>query len=141
MSNYADSSFFVSLYVEDRHSDEVQRLVSQRPHLWMTPLHKTEWVHAVEQHVFRGQMSASTARRVFQIFERDGHNGAWEQIPLPDGIFERAAEIARNHVAQTGARTLDTLHVAAALELKAERFWTFDDRQAKLAKAVGLKLR
>jgi predicted nucleic acid-binding protein len=52
-----------------------------------------------------------------------------------------ATEIARVHVAHTGTRTLDTLHVAAALELKAERFWTFDDRQAKLAKAVGLKLK
>ena len=28
--------------------------------------------------------------------------------------------------------------VAAALELKATRFWTFDDRQAKLAEAEGL---
>jgi len=36
-------------------------------------------------------------------------------------------------------RTLDTLHVACALELKAERFWTFDDRLAKLAKAQGMK--
>jgi predicted nucleic acid-binding protein len=35
--------------------------------------------------------------------------------------------------------TLDTLHVASALELGAERFWTFDERQAKLARAVGLK--
>ena len=35
--------------------------------------------------------------------------------------------------------TLDTLHVACALELGAERFWTFDARQAKLARAVGLK--
>lgn len=61
--------------------------------------------------------------------------------PLPEIIFERATEIAQAHVAQTGTRTLDTLHVAAALEFKAERFWTFDDRQAKLAKAVGLKLR
>lgn len=61
--------------------------------------------------------------------------------PLPEVLFEKAAEIARAHVAQTGTRTLDTLHVAAALELKAERFWTFDDRQAKLAKAVGLKLK
>jgi predicted nucleic acid-binding protein len=34
-------------------------------------------------------------------------------------------------------RTLDTLQVAGALELKAERFWTFDGRQAKLAKAQG----
>jgi len=34
---------------------------------------------------------------------------------------------------------LDSLHVACALELKADRFWTFDERQAKLAKAEGLK--
>ena len=61
--------------------------------------------------------------------------------PLPEAIFELAMEIARVHVAHTGTRTLDSLHVAAALELKAERFWTFDDRQAKLAKAVGLKLK
>jgi hypothetical protein len=30
--------------------------------------------------------------------------------------------------------------VAAALELKAQQFWTFDERQAKLAKAAGLKV-
>jgi predicted nucleic acid-binding protein len=42
-------------------------------------------------------------------------------------------------VARLGNRTLDTLHVASALELKAERFWTFDDRQAKLARAAGLR--
>jgi predicted nucleic acid-binding protein len=28
---------------------------------------------------------------------------------------------------------------ACALELKVERFWTLDDRQAKLAKAQGMK--
>jgi predicted nucleic acid-binding protein len=36
-------------------------------------------------------------------------------------------------------RTLDSLHVACALELKADRFWTFDERQAKLARARGLR--
>lgn len=41
--------------------------------------------------------------------------------------------------AQRGARTLDSLHVACAMELKANRFWTFDERQAKLAKAAGLR--
>jgi hypothetical protein len=28
---------------------------------------------------------------------------------------------------------------ACALEFKVERFWTFDERQAKLAKAQGMK--
>jgi len=37
-----------------------------------------------------------------------------------------------------GVRTLDSLHVACALEKKAKRFWTFDERHAKLAEAVGL---
>ena len=36
--------------------------------------------------------------------------------------------------------TLDTLHVASALQLGAERFFTFDERQANLARAVGLKV-
>lgn len=53
--------------------------------------------------------------------------------------FAVATDLARTHIARLGTRTLDSLHVAAALELKAERFWTFDDRQKKLAKAVGLK--
>jgi predicted nucleic acid-binding protein len=30
------------------------------------------------------------------------------------------------------------LHVACALEMNVQKFWTFDDRQAKLAEAVGL---
>ena len=40
------------------------------------------------------------------------------------------AQLARRHVARLGGRTLDTLHVASALELKAKQFWTFDERQA-----------
>lgn len=35
-------------------------------------------------------------------------------------------------------RTLDSLHAASALELGAERFWTFDERQEGLAQAAGL---
>jgi predicted nucleic acid-binding protein len=39
-----------------------------------------------------------------------------------------------------GVCMLDSLHVACALELNADRFWTFDERQAKLARARGLKI-
>jgi len=58
---------------------------------------------------------------------------------MPEDAFERCADLARRYGPKFGMRTLDTLHVACALELEAERFWTFDERQAKLAKAVGLK--
>jgi len=56
-----------------------------------------------------------------------------------DQAFELCAQLAHQHAARLGVRTLDTLHVASALELKAVHFWTFDERQAKLALAAGLK--
>jgi predicted nucleic acid-binding protein len=139
LSVYADSSFFVSLYVMDRHSQEVKRRISKVPSLWLTPLHRTEWVHAIEQHVFRGQMPTSAARQVYEEFERDDRKGLWTNVELPEQIFETATQLARAHVSRIGTRTLDTLHVALALELSATEFWTFDERQMKLAKAAGLK--
>ena len=47
-------------------------------------------------------------------------------------------DLARRYGPTLGVRTLDSLHVACALELGADKFWTFDERQAKLAEAVGL---
>jgi len=58
---------------------------------------------------------------------------------MPEQAFAISADLARRHGPMLGVRTLGSLHVACALELKAERFWTFDERQAKLAKAQGLK--
>lgn len=87
-----------------------------------------------------GKMSARVAQRAYRDFEKDRTNSVWAEIDLPDAAFELCIELARRHVSRLGARTLDTLHVAAALELGADHFWTFDERQAKLAKAGGLEL-
>ena len=58
---------------------------------------------------------------------------------MPDNAFGVCVSLARAHGSKLGMRTLDSLHVACALELKAEKFWTYDERQAKLAKTQGLK--
>jgi predicted nucleic acid-binding protein len=140
LSTYADSSFFVSLYVSDRHSQEVKSRIARHPQLWFTPLHLAEWTHAIEQHVFRGAMSTATARQTYQDFERDREAGLWLEVDLPEEAIVNCVDLARKYVSRTGTRTLDTLHVAAAIELGAKDFWTFDERQAKLAKAAGLKI-
>lgn len=139
MSIYADSSFFVSVYLTDRHTPEARLQLASRPVLWMTPLHVAEWVHAVEQHVFRRAISRREADRFIQLFHDDRRQGLWREVALPDRAFEVCAQLAHPYVARLGVRTLDSLHVASALELKAEHFWTFDQRQAKLALAVGLR--
>ena len=136
---YADTSFFVSIYLPDRHTSEVERRLSSRPSLWMTPLHVAECTHAIEQHVFRKAITRSEADRALQRFHEYRAQNVWREASLPDQAFEVCAQLAQRHAARLGVRTLDTLHVAAALELKAEHFWTFDGRQAKLALAAGLK--
>lgn len=139
MTIYADSSVFVSIYINDGHSQDVKRGLVGRPDLWFTPLHRAEWTHAVEQHVFRGLLSSDKALQIHRNFAADAGNGIWVEVDLPGDALETAVELARKYVARLGTRTLDTLHVACALELKAERFWTFDERQKKLARAAGLK--
>jgi predicted nucleic acid-binding protein len=136
---YADTSFFVSLYLPDRHTAEVERRLRSRPSLWMTPLHVAECTHAIEQHVFRKAITRREADRALQRFHEYRAQNLWKEAALPDRAFEVCAELAYRHAARLGVRTLDTLHVASALELKAEHFWTFDQRQEKLAKAAGLK--
>jgi predicted nucleic acid-binding protein len=71
--------------------------------------------------------------------EEHGLAGRWISLPMPENAFELCADLARRYGPKLGTRTLASLHVATALELKAEQFWTFDQRQAKWAKAVGLK--
>jgi predicted nucleic acid-binding protein len=136
---YADSSFVVSIYVAGQHSPAADALLRARPQIYLTPLILAEWAHALAGQVFRGQMPASDAQRITLAFEGDIKSGLWLACDMPERAFERCAELGRRHGPKLGIRTLDSLHVACALELKAERFWTFDERQAKLAKAEGMK--
>lgn len=136
---YADTSFIVALYIWDRHTSEALRYLSLHPIILLTPFHEVEFAHAVANCVFRGQITAGEAAAVRRDFAHDCHAGLWRLSDFPSTVFQAAIALADTHVAHLDVRTLDTLHIAAALELKAERFWTFDDRQKKLARAVGLK--
>jgi predicted nucleic acid-binding protein len=106
---------------------------------FLTPLHRAEWFHAIAQHVFRGAITETKAGELHSLFEKDTKTGPWREAALPEQAFDLCADLARRYGPKLGVRTLDSLHVACALELKADRFWTFDERQAKLAKARGLK--
>lgn len=96
-------------------------------------------MHALSQHVFRKEITALEARRAQAELDRDLGNGLWLKVNLPESAWDTCADLARRHGPRLGIRTLDSLHVAAALEIGARAFWTFDERQAKLASAEGLQ--
>jgi predicted nucleic acid-binding protein len=140
LSIYLDSSFVASLYLTDSHSVEARQRVRVGAPFLLTSFHIAEWDHALAQQQFRGNLTAQEARALNAAFAADQAGGLWRLTNVPDNALEICAQLARRHGSTIGMRTLDSLHVASALELKAERFWTFDERQLKLAKAQGLKI-
>lgn len=140
MTVYADSSFFVSIYIEDLHSKAAEQLVSSGMRVWFTPLHYAECTHAVAQQVFHKNLPAAVAQQAYRDLDKDRAARLWVEVEMPEDVYEVCADLARRYGPRLGVRTLDSLHVACALQLKAEQFWTFDDRQAKLAKLAGLKI-
>lgn len=141
MSLYADSSFLASLYATESHSQEARRRMASKPEVFVTPLNRAELAHAFSFQVYRSRINEAEARKIWQQFEQDCERGIWREVDLPEKGWETCIDLARRYGPILGVRTLDSLHVACALELGADKFWTFDERQASLAKAVGLDMK
>ena len=139
MSSYADTSFLVSLYVLDANSARAAALM-QRAELpvLFTPFGELELTNAISLRLFRRELHSSRVKAAQALVRKDLSDGILLLKPWPDGLFDRAMQMVRRRTPQLGTRTLDILHVASALKLQAERFYTFDGKQEKLAKAEGL---
>jgi hypothetical protein len=55
-----------------------------------------------------------------------------------DRVFTSAGDLSRTYTAKVLTRSLDLLHVAAALAMMCTRLVSADDRQLVVAKAAGL---
>jgi predicted nucleic acid-binding protein len=137
---YADTGFLVSLYGLDDHSATATALLKARPILMLTPLGEAEFTNAVELRVFRKEWTRQQARAVHELFLEHQVTGFYRSESLNSDVWERAAMLSLRHSAKFGTRTLDVLHVASALILKPEAFYTFDERQRKLARAEQLRV-
>jgi len=55
-------------------------------------------------------------------------------------VFIQAERLSARHSGDIGSRSLDVLHVAAALQCGCTSLASFDERQRKIAALAGLKL-
>lgn len=138
---YADTSFLFSLYLSDTNTGSAAAAMLR----FKEPLHTTdfgefEFTNAVAWRVFRKQVLVGEQSAVFDAFAKDIEEGMIRITPIPAAAFARAKQIARTQTPVIGNRALDVLHVASALVLRADTLFTFDDKQAKLASALGLRV-
>ena len=143
MDAYFDSAIIVKLYVKEATSPDAIRLVGA----YVAPYALTQWQelevkNAIRLKAFRAEITAAEMSQSIAAFEQDIAAGRWRRPAYTAATVEQKAdELSAGHSAILGCRTLDIIHVAAALVLGAKEFVTFDGRQGALAKQVGLTVK
>ncbi|AXC09821.1 hypothetical protein ACPOL_0444 [Acidisarcina polymorpha] len=143
MKIYLDASFMVSLYSLDVHSvaaGEALRLASISDTLLTSTFGELEVVNALRLRLFRKQASAAQIHLALKAFDKDLKAGVFDVVALPLDAFGRARKLALETTARLGTRTGDLLHVSTALELRVDRFYSFDTQQRTLAQSLNLML-
>jgi uncharacterized protein len=139
---YLDSSALVKLYVFEEHSADVAALAQRADVSFaLNGLHDLEVRNAVRLLAFRGVIGSELLMRTLAAFDSDLATDLYVPQRIDFGKLAKAGErLSAAATAQTGARALDILHVAAAQLAMSSAFATFDRRQQELAQIAGLSI-
>ena len=136
---YLDTSAFLKLYVREQRSEFVQHcLESQDNPVPMPDILRCEFVNALRLKVFWNELDDPTVDHLLTLFDDRLLRGQYAVVEIDSSRRIDDFRDLSAHCRSLGCRTLDVLHVATALQLKPDRFITFDQRQRLLAVAAGL---
>jgi hypothetical protein len=98
--------------------------------------------NAFNRAVQRGRITLTQRDAIWQDVEADIAGGFLVPTPVPSGpLHDKARQLSDRHTPMLGSRSLDLLHVAAALVLESKIFFSFDDRPRKAAASEGMKVK
>jgi len=139
LSSYLETSFLVSLYAADVNSPAAAAYIGHASGPFpLTSFGELELSNAIQLRVFRREITLGQAKAAMANVATDLTSGMFSLVATPVAVYETARQLVRKHTSSLGVRTLDILHVAAAMVMKADAFYTFDRRQAQLARVAGL---
>lgn len=140
MSLYADSSFLVAVCARNAHTSAALALwreLEETP-LPFHPIHRLEVRNAIRRMVFTGDIEAPAARRALDDLAAD-MGGDFPHLALNwTDVLRRAEDIGSAHTPDTGLRSMDAFHLAAAMDTGHDTLLTFDGVQAAVARRLGL---
>ena len=139
---YIDTSVIVKLYIKEEHSLAVSNWLKENNEaIPLTLFHELEFNNVINLKEFRSEITTDEIRLIMANFDEHKSTGIFyrPQISWTD-TFKWAIDLSRKHTGKMGSRSLDILHVASALSIKADRFFTFDERQTKLAALSGMEI-
>lgn len=140
---YCDSSFLVALYIKrDAFHLQAAEIAArfQKP-IPYTLLAELELINGVRRNLATKFITSAEYAAIFRQISEDESEDILVRHPLHQADhYVAARELSKKFTPEISARSLDILHVAAALLLKASEFASFDEKQRILAEKAGLKL-
>ncbi len=140
MKTYADTGFMASLYVRDANSARaLTGMAGQALPLSVCWLHQLEFRNALRLRVFRKEMTTAQRDLSLNGYLADVAAGMWiSETPPLTAVMTEAERLSAQFSETIGTRSLDILHVSAAVVVGCTVFLTFDRLQGDLAEAIGL---
>jgi predicted nucleic acid-binding protein len=140
VTKYFDSSALVALYVPEAFSSRAHREARSAGQVAFTVFHDLEVRNAFRVLHGRRVITAEELGGVSTHLDEDLDEQRLVRTPIDlFRVFDRARELSLAHSARLLCRSLDVLHVAAALELHCAGLVSADERQLSLGRAVGLR--
>lgn len=136
----ADTTFLFALYGNDAHTRRALAWSrTSRTPLTVSELTDYELGNALRFAEFRKVLRAGQAAVFWAQYLSDhAANRILLEVCNLARVIAHAKRLSATYTPRGGHRGFDILHVAAALELNAGEFLTFDANQKKLAEAEGL---
>ena len=140
MSLYYDSGVLVKLYVREESSDAVARFLAMRGEtVIVNDLHELEIRNALRLKRFRDEIGNEQLAASMAMLAGDLAAGRLIRGGIDWGsVCTEAERLSATMTVDIGVRTIDLLHVAAALDRTASGLVSLDHRQRVAARASGL---
>jgi predicted nucleic acid-binding protein len=132
----------VALYYPEEKTEPLIAHLLRRPlPLAFTWLNEVEFTNGLQLKLFRKEAAAAAVAATLNALHADEEAGVLHRVqPSWPAVFATALRLSAAHSRPLGTRTLDLLHVAAALTLEATEFVSGDERQARAAARAGLNV-
>ncbi len=142
MIAYADTGFLVSLYLDESTTARAQaEMASHAQAVLITDFVLLEFRNALNLAVLRKRITMAERLATWVGLERNMAQGVFIRCAVdPQRLYALGMELSDRYSSVHGTRTLNLLHVAAAMILEAKVFFTFDSRQRAAALGEGMRV-
>ena len=128
-----DSSSFAKRYIQENGSDKLDNLLQHASALALSVILVPEIISGLNRRLREGSLTDNNYRKARKQFLDDVRDAT--VLQLTPAVILQSVKLLENNV----LRTMDALHVACALEWKADLFVTSDRRQFDAAINSGLQ--